>query len=665
MSEPAPAAAQPQTDPQQRLARARRTNAIICFAPSLIVLLSAFVPLLRRVDMNDLDWLPLFSYAFEHGLAWGRDVIYTYGPWGFVWSGYDPRTFPLQCIFWTCAALICWWVMWTMARMSFGRSVFTAGVVLWALALTLGGDYMCSPDVRLMVLPVLLLIFHFFFRTSPTDPAKLALVALISFTGLVKFPYLVTGLAILLLISLDPVGPRLKRAIPAGVYFFTFIIGWLLAGQRLGDIPAHLHWSIVLTRAYDEAMVLWIPGELWQVGYFLAIVTLLLVATSILAVRVLRWRTILFMSGLLMMLYVGFRSGFIRHDWHEIIATGLLLQATLLLTMSAWPHLREWGFRILWGTCLAAAAILSSKSLSDWHNSSLAQQMSSTLTGVAVEGSELINLATGGQSDNFTKWKKYTDAIVRTYSFPPVQGTVDLFPKDAVILLANGMNYSPRPTLQSYVAQTPELSRINADKFAGPDAPDNIFFAINLGTLNMPTVNDTFTWLEVLARYRLAWVGKEYVLLVKRDVPRVPKLKLMVEGDAQFNSQININRNANDSPGQLIWAQIEFRRKPSGVAMAKLYKAPEIAMVAMPNSGQGFAARLVPENASGGFLLGPLVFDTKTFALLEDSKPDPASWEPMMPKTFVITGITGSDPSWYFENTMHIKLFGLTFENAP
>lgn len=163
-------------------------------AASLLLVVATVSPLTQVSSQYWLDWLFALSYFWWGKVRFGVDVWFTYGPWGFVWGGYFPTTFALTCTFWLCYALLAW----ATARRVFQGADGTArplvtGALLMLWGMLLGGDHSCFADARFFLLPVLLLVNHFYVRRGAGDWLTPALTAMVGFTGAVKFPYLVTG----------------------------------------------------------------------------------------------------------------------------------------------------------------------------------------------------------------------------------------------------------------------------------------------------------------------------------------------------------------------------------------------------------------------------------------------------------------------------------------
>ena len=50
--------------------------------------------------------------AFAERLQFGRDIVFTFGPWGFLYSGYYPATYLVSVVAWAVLAVVFWWAAW-------------------------------------------------------------------------------------------------------------------------------------------------------------------------------------------------------------------------------------------------------------------------------------------------------------------------------------------------------------------------------------------------------------------------------------------------------------------------------------------------------------------------------------------------------------------------
>src|SRR5690349_19155870 len=76
---------------------------------SLIYAWSSLVP--RKLLGDDLDgsWLKSAHVAFANRMQFGKEYVFTVGPWGFLFGGYFPETYVLSTVSWLILTVLLWW----------------------------------------------------------------------------------------------------------------------------------------------------------------------------------------------------------------------------------------------------------------------------------------------------------------------------------------------------------------------------------------------------------------------------------------------------------------------------------------------------------------------------------------------------------------------------
>ena len=114
---------------------------IRCFAAAatLFAVLSRFLPSPTPLHfvMPEESWVRALHWAFQQRAQFGSEIVFTYGPWGFLSCGYDPATYGVSVAAWSALALVFWWAGWRTARTLF-RNEFTGALWLIALAAVAG-----------------------------------------------------------------------------------------------------------------------------------------------------------------------------------------------------------------------------------------------------------------------------------------------------------------------------------------------------------------------------------------------------------------------------------------------------------------------------------------------------------------------------------------------
>ncbi|HXS69211.1 MAG TPA: hypothetical protein VN761_10235, partial [Candidatus Polarisedimenticolia bacterium] len=104
--------------PSPQMKRALRWFAA---ASSLLFVFSCLNPaeLPQRYNPLEDSWIQILHLAFVRHLQFGREIVFTFGPWGFLYAGYRPETHWLSIFIWLILAIIFWFAVRQIARQSF------------------------------------------------------------------------------------------------------------------------------------------------------------------------------------------------------------------------------------------------------------------------------------------------------------------------------------------------------------------------------------------------------------------------------------------------------------------------------------------------------------------------------------------------------------------
>jgi hypothetical protein len=224
-------------------------------AAILVVALSCFrFPQGLMNKMLDPSWSGVLVYAHEKGLQFGRDIIFTYGPLGFLSvSSFLPQVDGQRIVFeivvgaWIAAGLCL--VAWRMPLP--WRVAMLGYFICVSMPLHWGGDALLI-DVGIFAWGLLCLL-----ESGARLPIfALALIILVAAGALIKFTFLVSGLFTVGVLGCD-LAIRGKRLMAGGVIVGTLlaiVFGWLLLGQHFFGLGDFLSSSYAMANGYNAAM---------------------------------------------------------------------------------------------------------------------------------------------------------------------------------------------------------------------------------------------------------------------------------------------------------------------------------------------------------------------------------------------------------------------------
>jgi len=566
--------------------------------PLLALLVTAllfipFMPVLPRAGL-DPSWRAAINVAVEKGYVFGRDLIFTFGPLGSVYSaGYSPATDLMTLL---------------------GSSLYAAGFVIsihlsasgrrqwWAIVLPLLACLFVMRDVYFLALPFFLMLAVMratearggAYRLEPT-PAVIAGLALAtlamsvgpivkgSFSGVV-LP--VGGLTFLVLLLAN-----VRAALGFAVLALIGLAGsWVLAGQSLSDLPEFFIAQGPIISGYTNAMSLGGGGDI--VGYFLLSALIIFSVFSYWLWRAFGKRSLFACLALAFTLFISFKAGFVRQDDHVFIATGVLLLLAYGTALYATPSMviGVWALAgLVW--FLAGSTVfqingnfLATKLSDNWRNTYLGIKIRATDPGMWVKA-----------------YEEAQEKIRADHPLPVTQGTVDVYPTELSAIFANKLDWSGRPIPQSYSAYDPILIAKNVAHLKSARAPDTVFFS--LGTIDgrFPALDDSGNLLELLAGYSVSGVSLPYVIMNKHAGARGAELdsKKRVEMRRALGEAIELNDH------RPLWMQVDIQPTLLGKAVSALFRLPQVQIEIILDNGVSFRKRIIPKTAQAGFIVSP------------------------------------------------------------
>ena len=415
----------------------------------------------------DESWISALYQAQHAGMHWGSEVVFTYGPLGFLEHPRFVRPVPglvalgIQLVGLTAIAV-------GLAR-SWSRVLHP--VLAWLLAYVVVVSVGWNADVFILALVGPVLAVGIDRRGDHDNRLPLWLAAAAGVFALVKLSTVPVVATLALGAAWMTWGRQsLTRyaQLPLAAVA-TFGVLWLLLGQRISDIPGYVNASFELTTGYSQAMAFEEPGRAWEYWAAATLTPLVLAAVGLAVVRrrsESRPRLVTAGAVLAVVLAVAFRLGFVRHDRHSVtFFSGLLLLAVSLAPRSptAWMSRRSPAINL--AVALACFGVLAT--------------VANVRRDHVFEGPQraLDLVPTVADAADRSAVERDNASLVRAAGLPPEfverigEGSVHVEPYQTALVGATGLRWHPAPVFQNYAAFTPALDHLNATAIAN-DGPD-------------------------------------------------------------------------------------------------------------------------------------------------------------------------------------------------
>ena len=406
------------------------------------------------------SWSAGLSLALQHGLRFGHDVVYTYGPLGFM----SPPTM--------------WW-----------RPTAIVGVLLAALVTCLLARLVLEGASRVVpLLPTLIVTYVVMRVAAVVEPAE-TLGILICLAALLAIQRGASGrwatmlpslfaaaAAVALLTKFDAgvqaalaalvaswwLGARRWRSLAqfAGSLVAALIVLWVSLGQQLTDLPTWLQRSWEIAQGYSVAMAAYLPTHTPQL-----IMVFFFLPTIVLAAKWTHGRRMWAVWAVVAVLvFFQVKHGTIRYQ-----VGGPYLAGVALPVVMAWQRKA----RVI---TLALPAVFAGYLLTlapPVHLFQLSLSPVSTTKKFFTQAGDLLSSSRAARLQSTARTALRDELQISPRVLSALQGhRVFVDPYEVSAAWAYGLRWQPVPVFQRFSAYTPSLDLANASFLTSPEGPD-------------------------------------------------------------------------------------------------------------------------------------------------------------------------------------------------
>jgi hypothetical protein len=438
-------------------------------------------------------------------------------------------------------------------------------------------------------------------RAWPLEILALTLLVLIA---MVKFTYtLVFFLAILIIAAAlwrSDSGRRALSFLLRAALVFWFI--WFALGQSILDLPAYIRTSWWITQGYNDGMSL--NGPFSELLLAWALLGLAILMVGLLCWRERRNPRVVAM-GLLALIGAGmaYKAGFTRHLGNAMILFAVVPGASFFVLSCV----QDLSAPVRWFVTVGRAGTLAACAMGFLHTIRLYEH-GPIFYYYACKELCVGRWKTLTSLEEIHERLKISDRRVRDHFRLPqtckrVGGeTVDVFDVGQSIAMLNGLNYAPRPVFQSYKTNTPELAAINAEHYAGPEAPRFVLYQCGIIDERMPMAAEGDTLELLLRRYQPVFIERGWLLLERSEEPARPvREETVLESTARFGEWIDLGA----LPGEGLRVAVDLQPTLIGRAWTFLVRGALVWGEFVLDDNQVARNRIVPRTFRAGTLLRP------------------------------------------------------------
>ncbi len=590
--------------------RWKKSLELLLFWSAVTLLAMMLAPLQWRCPQGqghlDSSWVTVLWHAHEQGLAFGKDIVFTYGPLGYVTVGTAPDG-PWASTFWLVAGLTFLAIAPVAMLLRRRPWPIAAGLAVLLLALPW---FATGLDT---LVPAGLFAWGLLAITAEDDPrwSWVGLVALVGLGGLMKFTWLVAGLATLLAVAGDLALRRRFRT--AAVLLLgglaVFLAGWLVAGQSFADLPGFFARSWQIAVGYSRAMgmpgprdVLWL--EIISIGLVLWTAAVAARQATLPAGDRLAARRGLLFAWLLALTFLAWKHGVVRAAEGDIHGTMLAAWAVVAaFSLAAIPPPQATGARFglvrACGVALLAIAVVYRLGFGPLE------------TNLVTSPNRLIDHARmlAGVDPRQAEAVAACPAKATELALPATRAMVggaslDIFGHLQDYAIANEFAYAPRPVFQSYSAYNRGLQELNERFYLGEKGPQFALLALQSIDGRFPPLEDAACLRAILWNYSL--VGREGPFLVlERQSAKPATLEVIAEGMARVGERVAVKGRDSDD----LWLEIDLSLSLRGRLESLLLRPPPCGIRVWSDAAgdEGRAFNAPAAMLAAGFIASPLL----------------------------------------------------------
>jgi hypothetical protein len=611
-----------------------RATGIVSAVALALWLLSVVQPPLPTAPGLDQSWrIGLTMATLEH-LQFGRDVVFTFGPLGFVLQGIaDPALAVPAALIAAALAALAGAGIWLVFA---GRAPAVQKLAL-ALGLVALGTLYSFDYVVLAGVLALLVRGGRFPRLAPLTGAAVGAAAL--FGVLSKYTLgidVLAAAAAVWLVDLVRGPARRRRAalVAGGVCAAIVALGTGAAfGFNPGAVAAYLRTASEVLAGYSDAMAL--------VGPRAPVMAALLVAAAILTVAVAgsRERKPAVLALAAVTLFLTWKHGFVRQDAHVLAFFVTAAVLAPLVGSTVRGRLATWLAAGASACALAALVWAVATTYAPFpplfepariaHGAAFLLHPRATEAGLAAA------------SDAALAPDRLAPDVLRRIG----SAAVDALPVETALVKANGLRWAPLPVFQAYSAYTPALDALNRAELVRAGAP-YVLYRYEAIDGRFPFGDMPATTAELLCRYDLALAdaptagGDRFMLLARSARGSCAAAPAGAAVNAVVGDAIAVPAAR---PGTFVSAAFALRPSLTTRIASALWRAPQVALELRLDDGSVRRYRAVAATLGDGVIVSAAPRDEAEAARLLGGAPVPAVRSIAviaLPGTYALGGVT-------------------------
>lgn len=539
----------------------------------------------------DASWAYALNDYIHRGIIWGRDVVFTYGPLGFLIVPENVgNNMLLSCIFWL--GMLCihcrmlYQMLFKNGGMIYHKMVLISSALLYALSDMETEYYLCY-----LGLLAILLAWHVERKYIWTSGLMLILSFYMKFSS---FLILLSGLLVFLLLA------RICKV--DHWRYYTFATGLSAAAacaaylvfyeHSFSSLMKYIYGSLQMAGGYNAAMSV-SDGDVYVVWVVVIAGAWLFCCIASLQINTDNFILLAMMTGPLFFLY---KHAFVRADAHVDLAFfGILWVLSVMILFFRWDAIGR--MRKMQKNVFMISVIMILLIPVSYVQKGGAEILASLRSRVIDLPDKLIKMSV----QDVSGMEKLPEQIVSQIG----DSAVSIYPWEIAYLASNELNYLPIPGMQVYSLYTPYLDSITSDFYAEDSRPQYII--LTEGTIDgrWGYMECPKTWRSIREHYTISAYHNGVFLLQKND--------MQSEAEYEYVHTVTVDKmqkiDTNEADGYI---KVKAEMNVWGRAAKLLWKVPEVTMRAEYEDGTIEERRILLDNLINGADVHSIVHDQDT-----------------------------------------------------
>jgi len=574
----------------------------------LIILLFPYYRLSETPQVGiDNSWRIGLEMAKAKGLIFGRDIIYTYGPLGYLTQRFAIDTpawhfLVFDIFFFLNIGLLLFFTLPKQTKFY----QYTIHFVLFILISSLFGEWVIFTlffvgiftGLKFLNTQKLWMLYHSI------------IISIVIFYTKANYGIIALGFVAVLL-SYAFFSKRLTFRNLIFALVFTLSALPLSAKILNTDLFAYFYSSIQATNGYTEAMSVY-PSNRLKIVFVSYLTFGLLIAGSAFYVgkialklktlKINQLDNVFIISCVALISFILIKYSFVRADDGHITAFVKLANLPfLLLPLFCTDKLMK---KIGWG--LIYCNILGYFLLYQPVFGEVSLSITANLHRKIYIFNQYFKEVTEAKKD-YTKptFPKEVLSIIDNKS-------VDFFPNEISEIYFNRLNYNPRPAIQSYFVYNSFLLEKNQEKYLSATAPDFVIYSIESTDNKYAFSEETLTMIALLQHYEPIKIWNNHLLLKKKS--HIKTLKLVKQSSTTWEMGKSFPLNSvikADSSNQKLLSIIKVKTTYNwfGKLLNLLFQPPHLNMEIATSKGEKTIFRTVPILLNKGLIVNAKMDD--------------------------------------------------------